>query len=128
MKEDYRILEMNLESPIFDELREQFDKAIKDAIKVVYNREFADAEITLKLSIELPETFRNMPKINDEGEEVFEPYKYRIPNFKHKVTTALKKQYVEEGQFRDDREVRLGSDGETFYAVKPEDIQIRLNI
>jgi hypothetical protein len=118
------VLEMELTSPIFDEMREQLDAAIKDCITRVYNKEFESGEVTLKLSIELPETYKILPKEGKYGEMSSEKYYYRKPRFKHNTTTSLKKQFKTDGVYTDDREVQL--DDDVFIAKKIDDRQISL--
>lgn len=130
-KEDFDlsrdVLEMDLESPIFKKMREQLDSAIKDCIKVAYNNEFEGGDITLKLGIELPETYKIIPREDPATEEMInEKYWFEKPRFKHKVTITLSKKQVLEGQYSEDREVEFDVNDDIFIAKKIDDKQINM--
>ncbi len=101
------ILEIDIKSPIFNEMLSDLDKEIKRVVEKVYEEEFETGEITLKLSLEIPEDFKEFPKKDELGFEENELYYYRKPHFKHKVSTSLKKQYKQQGVYSEDKEVQF---------------------
>lgn len=117
-----KVLEIGMDSPVFNCLLKDLDKEIQRCIKKVYDEEFESGEISLKLSIEIPKAFKTIPKTNEYGELINETYKYRKPLFEHKVTTTLKKQFKQEGIYTEDRDVKY-EDGK-FFATPIKDPQI----
>lgn len=118
------VLDIDIESPVFNCLLMDINKEIQRCIQKVYDGEFEAGEISVKLTIELPETFTDIPKENEFGEMVNEIYEYKQPKFEHKVTTTLKKKYTQEGIFTGDREVEF-RDGK-YVTVPIYDCQLRL--
>lgn len=120
-----KVLEIDIESPIFDEMRGALDKQIQKVIQLVYDGNFQSGEVSLKLNIELPTHYKTMPEVDSEtGEMIEREYKYKRPVFEHKLTTTLKKQFKDEGSYSDERDVQL-IDGH-FIAVPFKKNQISL--
>lgn len=120
-----KVLDIDVESPMFDEMRGSLDKQIQKVIQLVYDGNFQSGEISLKLNIELPTHYKTMPEVDSEtGEMVEREYKYKRPVFEHKLTTTLKKQFKDEGSYSDERDVQL-IDGH-FIAVPFKKNQISL--
>lgn len=112
-----KVLDINIDSLVFKEMIDNLDLEIQRVIKKVYDKDFQSGEVTLKLSIEIPDAFKYFPKTNEFGELIQETYKYRKPNFKHSVTAVLKKQFKQEGVYSEEKEVTLDNDGN--YVVVP---------
>jgi len=122
-----KVLDIDVYSPIFAEMLDNLNAEIQRTIKKVYDKDFANGEISLKLSIDIPNAFKNFSKTNEFGEVLNETYTYRAPKFEHKITTTLKKQFKQEGTYEEEREVKL--DGDRFVAipVKVKDQQISID-
>ena len=111
-----KVLEVDINSPIFNSMLHDLNKEIKRVIDKVYDQEFEAGEITLKLSLAIPESYKEFPRENGSGEVVNETYFYRRPYFEHKVTSTLKKQYKQEGFYTEEKEIKF-EDGQ--YIVVP---------
>lgn len=125
-KMDYtkKILEISIESEIFSSMLKDLDSEIQRCIHHVYDEKFESGEITLKLTIELPESYENYPVIDENGEASVLSIKYRKPIFEHKITTTLKQQYKRDGGYRDKRDIQF-RDGK-FIAIPIKDPQMRI--
>ena len=110
-----RILEIDIESPIFNSMLHDLNLEIKRVIEKVYDEEFETGEISLKLKLNIKNEYKEYPKENDFGELFNETYKYRKPYFEHQVSTTLKKQYKQEGVYTEEKEVKF-EDGQ-YYVV-----------
>ncbi|MPN22132.1 hypothetical protein SDC9_169515 [bioreactor metagenome] len=119
-----RVLDIDIESPVFNAMRSDLNKEVLRCIRKVYDEEFEGGEVTLKLSIEIPEAFKIIPRVNEFGELINETYRFRQPKFEHKITSTLKKQFKQEGIYREERDVKF-EDGK-FIAVPIKDAQISL--
>lgn len=119
-----KVLEIDIQSPIFEGMLKDLNKEIVRVIDKVYKSEFEEGEVNLKLSLTIDEAYKRFPKENDYGETVYETYEYKKPNFEHNVTTTLKKQYKQKGSYTEEKEV-VYEDGQ--YMVKPiEEPQLNL--
>lgn len=127
-KVDYSrsVLDIDIQSPVFQEMLDNLNMEIQRTIKKVYDKDFQGGEITLKLNIEIPEAYKYFPKTDEFGEMTEETYKYRQPNFKHAVTTTLKKQFKQEGIYNAEKEVVLNTDGK-FVVVPLENPQMSID-
>lgn len=101
-----QILEIDIESPIFNTMLHDLNLEIKRAIEKVYDEEFEIGEISLKLKLSITDDYKEYPKENEFGELVSETYKYRKPYFEHQVSTTFKKQYKQEGLYTEEKEVK----------------------
>lgn len=119
-----KVLEIDVESPVFYALMDDLNKEIQRCIFKVYNEKFEAGEISLKLSIEIPDAFQTFPKADENGEIINETFKYRKPRFEHKVTSTLKKQFKQEGIYTEDRDVQY--DGVKFVAVPIKEAQMNM--
>jgi hypothetical protein len=120
-----RVLEIDIYSPIFQEMLNNLNTEIERTIKKVYDKDFVGGEISLKLNIEIPKAFKDFPKKDEFGEMTVKTYAYRRPRFIHKVTTTLKKQFKQEGEYEAEREIKVDDDGR-FIAVPVEDPQVSM--
>lgn len=120
-----KALDIDIDSSVFEEMKSTLDCEIKRVLHKVYNNEFEAGEITLKLSITIPETYKFYPCEHPVTHEMIEQkYMYRKPIFEYKTSTALKKQYKAEGKFEEERELKE-IDGE-FVAVPLENPQMSM--
>lgn len=119
------VLDIDIESPVFYAMLKDLNKEIQRCIRKVYDEEFESGEISLKLSIEIPDAFEIIPKENEFGEMINETFKYRQPYFEHKVTTSLKKQFKQEGFYGEKRDIQY-KDGK-FVAIPIKDAQIHID-
>lgn len=118
-----KVLEINLESIIFNAMKQDLDEEIQRCVKKVYDEEFEAGEISLKLNIEIPNAYETFSKTDDDaGEVMTETFKYRKPLFEHKITTTLKKQFKQDGTYTEARDVRY-EDGK-FVAVPVKQAQM----
>lgn len=121
-----KVLEIDVDSPVFDCLLKDLNSEIQRCVKKVYEEEFEAGEITIKLSIEIPEAYKTIPRVDEFGEVINDTYRCRQPRFEHKVTSTLKKQYKQEGIYQEERDVKF-EDGK-FVAVPIKDPQVRIDM
>lgn len=117
-----KVLEIDIESPIFKIMLHDLNMEIKRAIDKVFERDFELGEITLKLKMEIPDGYKEYPKTDRYGNSTTETYKYRKPRFEHTVTTTLKKQFKQEGIYAEERDIKF-VDGQ-YLACPIQDPQI----
>ncbi|EOR20413.1 hypothetical protein A500_17300 [Clostridium sartagoforme AAU1] len=110
---------ININSPVFKCLLNDIDEEIKRCLGHVIGNSFEGAEINVKLIIDIPETEREVPMVDEDGEITCRIYKYRKPNIQHKVTSTLKKQYKRQGCYTENKAV-VERDGE-YLAVAIEE-------
>lgn len=84
-----QVLEIDIESPVFNGMLHDLNKEIRRGVDKVYDEEFESAEITVKLTLEIPQAYKHIPTTNEDGELVNETYLYRKPYFKHKISTVF---------------------------------------
>lgn len=121
-----KVLDIDVDSPVFNCLLKDLNREIQRCVKKVYEEEFEAGEITVKLSLEIPEAFKTIARIDEFGEIINDTYRYRQPRFEHKITSTLKKQYKQEGIYQEERDVKF-EDGK-FVAVPIKDPQIRIDM
>lgn len=121
-----KVLDIDIESPVFSEMLNNLNEEIQRTIKKVYDKEFESGEISLKLTIEIPKAFKTFPKTNEFGEIVNETYSFRAPKFDHKITTTLKKQFKQEGSYAEEREVQFEGGKFVVAPVKLKDPQMSI--
>jgi len=120
-----KVLDIDIESAIFNGMLFDLNSEILRCIQRVFNEEFEGGEIALKLNIELPTAYESFKRTDETTGEVLEDtFKYRKPFFEHKITTTLKKQFKKDGQYTDRREVQY--DGEKFIAVPVKEAQLSM--
>ena len=119
-----QVLEIDIESPVFNCMLHDLNREVQRVVDKVYKEEFEVGEITVKLTLTIPDSYKEYPKVNEFGEDVFETYKYKKPYFEHKVSTTLKKQFKQEGIYSEEREVRF-EDGK-YVAVPIESPQVTM--
>jgi len=119
------VLDIDIDSEVFNALRSDLNKEVQRCIKEVFNEEFESGEITLKLNIEIPTGVETIPKKNEFDEMVNETFTYKKPKFEHKITTTLKKQYKQEGVFTEKRDIQLI--GGVYVAVPIKEAQMNID-
>lgn len=120
-----KVLEIDIESPVFNCMLQDMNEEIQRIIQKVYDEEFSEGEITLKLNLSIPFDYKEIPKTSEYGELINELYRYRKPRFEHKITATLKKQYKQEGLYSEEKEIKF-IDGQ-FVAVPIEDPQLHID-
>lgn len=122
-----KVLDIDVESPVFSEMLDNLNEEIQRTIKKVYDKEFESGEISLKLTIEIPKAFKTFGKTDEFGEIINETYSYRSPKFDHKITTTLKKQFKAEGTYAEEREVQFENGKFVAVPVKLKDPQMSID-
>lgn len=102
-----KVLEIDINSPIFNCMLHDLNLEIKRVIEKVYDEEFEIGEISLKLKLSINNDYKEYPKENRFGELINETYKYRKPYFEHQVSATLKKQYKQDGVYTEEKEVKF---------------------
>jgi basic membrane lipoprotein Med (substrate-binding protein (PBP1-ABC) superfamily) len=69
-----QVLEIDIESPIFNAMLHDLNSEIKRVIEKVYDEEFEVREISLKLKLNINDEVKEYPKENEFGELVNEAY------------------------------------------------------
>lgn len=108
-------LEIKLESPVFDGVREKVNSKIEECLKELDAGNFEAGEITVGLKIGLENAYECFPKKDENGENITDFYDYKRPVIKHAVSLTLKKQEKADGKFDERRELKR--DGDVFLAV-----------
>lgn len=108
----YDHTEINIDSPLFNEAINLLDSEIKRIIEKLYDEEFKEGEVTLKLKISLQEDYKEFPVIDDLGYEDSKIVYFNRPSIDHNVSTTLKKQYREKGSISLDSEIKKNDKGE----------------
>ena len=111
-----RVLTIDIDSPVFSNMLGDLNGEIQRVIEKVFKGEFESGEISVKLNIEIPDSYKSYARTTLEGDLVNDTYKYKRPFFQHKITSTLKKKYEQKGEFTGEREVIL-LDGE--YVARP---------
>ena len=115
MKEN-SILNLSIESSVFDALKRDFDKVLKRTIGNMQVKESEEATLTLKLSILLKE-------IEVPNYESDDPTAMRIvhtPQFDHKVSSVMQIKTEESGKFKGEYELVWDEELQDF-VMKPID-------
>jgi len=112
------VLDIDIESPVFNGLLNDLDKEIQRVVQSVYNGDFASGEISLKLELKIRDAYKEIPSEDIHGNVINEKYEYKKPNFEHKITSTLKKQYNQKGCYDENKEV-VWDDINKKYIVQP---------
>lgn len=121
-----KVLEININSEIFAGMLNDINMEIQRCIRNVYDEKFEAGEISLKINIALPTAYETFPSEDEfTGEKMTKSYKYRKPAFEHKITTVLKKQYKNDGNYSDKRDVQF-VDGK-FVAIPIKEAQMSID-
>lgn len=120
-----RAFEIDIESPVFNDLLRILNQAIQKSMVNIYEEKFQAGEITLKLTTEITDNFEDKQRVDEFGDVVNETYKYKTPVFDYKVTTKFLKKYTNEGKYAEKKELRF--DGEKF-VVEPLKLSDQISI
>ena len=120
-----KVLDIDIESPVFNAMLNDLDEEIQRVVKSVYNGEFASGEISLKLDLGIRDAYKEIPKEDVYGNMINEKYEYKKPNFEHKITSTLKKQYNQKGCYDENKEVVWDEIEEKFVVQPLMDPQLR---
>jgi hypothetical protein len=126
-KEDLsrKVLEVNIDSPVFQPILDKFNEQIIEVIRQVYNEEFESGDVTLKLTLSVPKLTKRFPVDEGFNNPKYESYEYKALRFKHNVTTTLKKVDKDDGSYYGEKE--LEKDDEGNFIEKPiEDPQLNM--
>lgn len=118
--------EVTIYAEMFKPMLDNADAALKRVLNEVYGENFQGGEITIKLKVEIPEDYKNIPTVNDDGEIVPIRYVYKTPAFDYKVSTTLNKKYKTDGSYKSDKEL-FEEDG-VFLIKEIDDPQIKMNV
>ena len=113
---------INIDSEIFDDLREHFNTVLQRTLSNMQTKGCDSAGITVKLAInveQFAETYRD-----SDGK----PKKrlYQKPSIAHKVSATMKINDTEEGFFKEDYELVYDDDRKEFVLVPIVDRQERM--
>ncbi len=103
-------LEIDIYSPIFKSMLQDLNLEIRRVIEKVFDKEFENGEISLKLKLNINNEHKEYPKENEFGEIINETYRYRKPYFEHAVSTTFKKNYKQDGVYTEEKEVKCIDD------------------
>jgi len=113
-----RVLDIDIESPVFNSMLNDLDEEIQRVVKNVYEGKFASGEISLKLDLKIRDAFKEIPKEDIYGNMINEKYEYKKPSFEHKITSTLKKEYKSKGCYEENKEV-VWNEIEGKFVVQP---------
>ena len=120
-----KVLNVDLDSPVFRPMIDILNEQIIGVIKKVYNEEFESGDISLKVTLSVPIMTKRFPVENRFGEPVVQSYEYKALQFKHNITTTLKKVDKEDGSYYGDKELKEDDDG-NFVETPIEDPQMSI--
>lgn len=116
--EQFKTTEIHIGSKHFEVMLQKLDAAIKDMLGEVVKENFDGGSITLKLDIEIPEAYSEIPCLED-GEIVQKPYYYKTPRFKYGIASNLKRVMKDEGRYNENKEIEE-RDGAFFTKPLPQ--------
>ena len=118
-------IEVNLQSEIFAEFRENLNKAILSCLTEIHAKRFSGGEIGAKISIEFENGVEVYAAGGDEnGKAKNEAHHYLKPVIEHKVTLTLKKRAEAKGSYMEDLELK--QDDERFILTEPKRAQMSI--
>lgn len=103
-------IEIDISSSLFEPMLRDLNKEIKRLTEKIYKEEFEAGDITLKLSLNILEGRKEIPVEDEYGYQDSEIYWYKQPEFKHSVSTSLKKQFKQKGSVAPEAEIKLIND------------------
>lgn len=112
------VLDIDIESPVFNSMLNDLNEEIQRVVKNVYEGKFASGEISLKLELKIRDAYKEIPREDLYGNMINDKYEYKKPNFEHKITSTLKKQYKQEGCYDENKEV-VWNELEGKFVVQP---------
>ncbi|APQ72855.1 hypothetical protein RSJ22_12235 [Clostridium botulinum] len=106
-----QVLAVDIESPIFKNMMDTLNGKIIEVIKNVYNEEFESGDIALKMTLSVPKTIKEIPAQNEFGDPIVKTIKYKALQFKHNITSTLKKVDKDEDYYYGDKELKKDEEG-----------------
>lgn len=113
---------INLDSEIFDELREHFNTVLQRTIANMQIKGCDSAGITVKLAVNVEKLCETYIDSNGERRE----RRYQKPSIAHKVVATMKINDTEEGYFKEDCEMVYDDVRNEFVLVPIVDGQERM--
>lgn len=120
-----RVLEVDIDSPVFNPMLDKLNEQIIEVIKKVYNEEFESGDVSLKLTLTVPRMRKKYELEDDYGQPIVQSYEYKALQFKHNVTTTLKKVDKEEGSYWGEKELKEDGSG-NFIETPIKDPQVSM--
>lgn len=103
---------LNIDGQAFTSLREDFNKILKRTVSNMEEKASNNAEITIKLKIELVPSFLPPQQADQEGRPILKP------KFEHKVSSVMNTKFEESGSLKGDYELVWDEDAQD-YIAKP---------
>lgn len=117
------VLNVDIDSPVFKPMLDNLNGKIIETVKKVYNEEFESGDISLKITLTVPTETKKFPVETLPGEHpTVKTYQYKVLQFKHNITSTLKKVDKDEGNYWGDKELK--EDDGKLIEVPVEDPQI----
>ena len=107
---------LNIDGEAFSSMREDFNKILKRTVNNMEVKGSNNAEITIKLKIELIPDFLPPATSDDEGRSILKP------KFEHKVSSVMNTKFEESGSLKGDYELAWDEEAQD-YIAKPIGIQ-----
>ena len=102
-------MEININSPIFEDLLQNLNIAILKCVKEIHDGKFESGDISAKISIEFARDFvENETKGSDNTNRGRE---YLRPDINHKVTLTLKEKIKADGGYSANKALEKNEDG-----------------
>ena len=106
---------LDLSNPIFFEMMNSLNMNIIEVMKEVYDGNFEEGEVNLKLQID----------IENVTSPIYPHEEYKKPNFDYKVSRSLKKNESNSGKIRENLSLSISK--KKFKLTKLKDLQRRLD-
>ena len=103
---------LSIDGEAFSSMREDFDKILKRTVNNMEEKSSNNAEITIKLKIELIPSFLPPAQADQEGRAILKP------KFEHKVSSVMNTKFEESGSLKGDYELVYDEDAQD-YIAKP---------
>ena len=103
---------LNINGEAFASMREDFDKILKRTVNNMEEKASNNAEITIKLKIELIPSFLPPQQSDQEGRAILKP------KFEHKVSSVMNTKFEESGSLKGDYELVWDEEAQD-YIAKP---------
>lgn len=101
---------LNIDGEAFSSMREDFNKILKRTVNNMESKGSNNAEITIKLKIELVPDFLPPTSSDDEGRAILKP------KFEHKVSSVMNTKFEESGSLKGDYELVWDEDAQDYIA------------
>lgn len=101
---------LNIDGEAFSSMREDFNKILKRTVNNMETKGSNNAEITIKLKIELVPDFLPPTSSDDEGRAILKP------KFEHKVSSVMNTKFEESGASKGDYELVWDENAQDYIA------------